>query len=138
MARSRCSFSVLICYGSLKVRSVNALLYTGLIEAEESLFREWNHFEPLARSGKKTESLCRSGNGPAISLQIQIPDMDASLFRSGNGPACSLVVQTLWKWSRGRKHSILCLMIETYCTARKCRRKHSVLLLGLFGCSLGF
>ncbi len=41
MARSRCSFSILIRYGSLKISSINAFLGggTGMIPGEEGLFR---------------------------------------------------------------------------------------------------
>jgi hypothetical protein len=53
MAQSRCSFSILIRYGSLKVRSINAFLdcwnRTGMIVTEELLSREWKRFLHLAR-----------------------------------------------------------------------------------------
>ena len=54
MARSRCSFSTLFPYGSLKVGSINAFPScwnndTGMIVAEELSFRAWKCFEHLTR-----------------------------------------------------------------------------------------
>jgi len=78
MAQSRCSFSTLIRYGSLKVGStrinLNAFLdcqclssNTGMIGAEELSFREWKCFEHLAhqREGNRISSpkLDRASSG---------------------------------------------------------------------------
>ena len=69
MAQSRCSFSILIRYGSLKVSSINAFLdcwnRSGMIVAEELLSREWKCFLHGV-SGKKTVSLCSGWNAPAV------------------------------------------------------------------------
>ena len=91
MARSRCSFSTLIRYGSLKVGSINAFLdsetsRTGMIVAEELSFREWKCFEHLARK--------REGN--RISLpKLERPSSGSKQREENRTPALhlSLVVR---------------------------------------------
>ena len=72
MAQSRCSFSILIRYGSLKVSSINAFLdcwnRTGMIVTEELLSREWkcHGFSHLARRKREeTRIFLPSPGGPA-------------------------------------------------------------------------
>ena len=75
MAQSRCSFSILIRYGSLKVSSINAFLdcwnRSGMIVAEELLSREWkcHGFSHLARRKREeTRIFLPSPGGPDQSL----------------------------------------------------------------------
>ena len=134
MRRNLGAASLISFVMAAEVSSINTFLTrtnsSGMIEDEELSFREWNCFEHVGTS---------TGRKPYLCALVEMAQGWKS--RAGRKPHICTTQSgrpyPMHRGSRGEEKPLnLCLLFEAYCTARKCRRKHSALLLWAFSAVL--